>query len=142
MNMRIYFKLIVVLLLQLASISLCAQNDTINQYKGTIKIKKKGDVVKVVFDNVNYRLVGIDRYGNVLDTAVVQYKVSVTVRGIFYESKITGSFLNANIANAIERCDSPTKIYFDQIKVRNKEGALFDMPKFFYMLGYIDENGY
>lgn len=143
MDMRFYSKLIliIVVLLQLTSISLCAQQDT-NQYKGTIKVKKKGDVVKVVFDNLNYRLVGIDRYGNVLDTAVVEYNVSVTVRGIYYTANITGSFLSSNITNALDRCDSPTKVYFDKIKVRNKEGILFDMPKFYYQLGYIDEGGY
>jgi len=49
---------------------LCAQQKAPVK-KGTIKVQKKGQLAKIIFDEVNYRLVGMDYYGNIMDTAVM-----------------------------------------------------------------------
>lgn len=107
-----------------------AQED--NNYKGTIKVQKKGHLVKTEYDNVNFRLVGIDQYGNILDTAVLEFKISVTIKGIFHSEKNTGPILSANMQALLDRSDNTTKIFFDNIKAKDRDGTLVDMPKFQY----------
>ncbi len=107
-----------------------------NKYVGTIKVQKKGHLIKTQYDNINFRLVGIDQYGNVLDTAVIEFKISVTIRGIFHSEKNTGPILSANMQQLLDRADDSTKIFFDNIKAEDRDGTVIDMPKFQYMQGF------
>jgi hypothetical protein len=96
---------------------------------GTIKIQKKGHLVKTQFDNVNYRLVGIDQYGNVIDSAVVEFEIAVRVRGLFYAEKNIGPYLSSNMQDMLNRADQTTEISFDKIKAKDRDGTILDMPK-------------
>ena len=116
------------------------END--NQYKGIIKIQKKGQLAKVQFDNVNYRLVGIDQYGNVIDSAVVEFQMSATINGIFYKEKTVGPALSYQMQQMMGKCDRTTKLVFENIKAKDRNGTLVDMPKFQFALGVADENSY
>lgn len=110
-----------------------AQNTT---YNGTIKVHKKGNLVKVQYDNVNFRLVGIDQYGNVLDSAVLEFEVAVTIQGIFHREKNTGPILSSNMQYLLDRADQSTKIFFDKIKAKNRDGTIIDIPKFQYIQSF------
>ena len=114
------------------------ENDV--QYKGTIKIQKRGQLAKIQFDNVNYRLIGIDQYGNVLDSAVVEFQISATINGIFYKEKTVGPALSPQMQQLMGKCDRTTKLFFEKIKAKDRNGTLMDMPKFQYAFGYADEN--
>ena len=118
-----------------------AQENT-TEYKGTITIQKKGQLAKVQFDNVNYRLIGIDQYGNIMDSAVVAFQMSATIRGIFYSEKTEGSWLSPKMQQLMDRCDHPTKLFFDKIKAMDRSGTILDMPKFQYAFGFKEENSY
>lgn len=96
---------------------------------GTIRVQKKGHLIKTQFDNVNYRLVGIDQYGNVIDSAVVEYEIAVTVRGLFYNEKTVGPYLSPNIQQILSRADQTTVLSFDKIKAKDRDGTILDMPK-------------
>lgn len=111
-----------------------------NERRGTIKVENKGQLAKVAFDNVNYRLIGIDQYGNVQDTAVVEFQMSVTIKGIFYSEKTVGPLLTYQMQQLLGRCDQTTILFFENIKARDKKGTLLNMPKFQYMLAYSHEN--
>ena len=118
-------------------ISLIAQEgDT----RGTIKIQKTGQLVKIQFDDVNYRLIGIDQYGNVLDSAVIQFQLNVTIKGIAYSEKTVGSVLTYQMQQLLGKCDRTSKIFFENIKAKNRNGTIVNMPKFQYNYGYSDEN--
>jgi hypothetical protein len=106
---------------------------------GTIKIQKKGHLIKILFDNVNYRLIGIDQYGNVLDSAVVEFQMSANIRGIFYSEKAVGPMLSSQMQQLLGRCDGSTKLFFEMIKAKDRNGTLIDMPKFQYTIGYSGE---
>lgn len=114
------------------------ENNTGN--RGTIKLQKTGQLSKIQFDNVNYRLIGIDRYGNVLDSAVVEFEMSVSISGIFYSEKTVGPILSYQMQQLLGRCDRTTKIFFEKIKAKDQNGTLLNMPKFQYSFGYSDEN--
>ncbi len=109
-----------------------------NGKRGTIKVRKTGQLVKVEYDHVNYRLIGIDRFGNVLDTAVVEFQLSVTIQGVFYTEKAIGPALTYQMQQLLEKCDRSTPLFFKNIKAKNQNGILVDMPKFQYTLGNSD----
>ncbi len=109
-------------------------------HKGTIKVQKKGHLVKVVYDNVNYRLVGIDQYGNILDTAVVQFEMIANIRGIFNSEKTNGPFLSKNMQEMLQRCDQTSKLFFEKIKAKDLDGTIINMPRFQYSFGYAHED--
>jgi hypothetical protein len=123
------------------SLNLCTwAQSTTDPHKGTIKVQKKGHLVKVVFDNVNYRLVGIDQYGNLQDTAVVEFEMSANIRGIFNSEKTSGSFLSKNMQELLQRCDQTSKLFFEKIKAKDLDGTIINMPRFQYSLGYTHED--
>ena len=121
------------------TISVFAQ-DTVTENRGVIKIQKKGQLVKVVFDEVNYRLIGIDQYGNALDSAVVEFTMSFTIKGIFYTEKTVGPALTYQMQQLLGKCDRTSLLYFENIKAKDRNGTLLEMPKFKYTFGYSDED--
>lgn len=132
-------KLIIILIFFSVTNSIFSQEDK-DESRGTIKIQKKGQLSKIQFDNVNYRLIGVDRYGNAIDSAVVEFEMSVTINGIFYSEKTAGPILSYNMRQLLGRSDRTTKIFFEKIKAKDRNGTLIDMPKFQYSFGYSDEN--
>lgn len=130
---RIFF-----LWLLLFSLPLFSQEGPENH--GTIKIQKKGQLSKVHFDDVNYRLIGIDQYGNVLDSAVVEFQLSVTIKGIFYSETTVGPGLSYQMQQLLGKCDRSSKILFENIKAKDRNGTLLMMPAFRYTFGYSDES--
>jgi hypothetical protein len=107
--------------------------------RGTINIKKSGQLVKVIFDDVNYRLVAIDQYGNPMDSAVVEFQMSVTIKGIFYKETTVGPALTYQMQKILGRCDSTSKIIFENIKAKDRNGTIVDMGSFGFLYGYSHE---
>lgn len=103
--------------------------------RGTIKVRKTGQLVKVKYDEVNYRLIGIDRYGNVIDTAVVEFKMSVSINGVFYTFNAIGPALSTEMHAVIERNLGETQLFFKNIKVKDRYGAILKMPDIQYTYG-------
>ncbi|MES2286634.1 MAG: hypothetical protein V4547_13180 [Bacteroidota bacterium] len=132
-------KRIIVIFLFLITNSIFSQENSTGN-RGTIKLQKSGHLSKIQFDNVNYRLIGIDQYGNALDSAVVEFEMSVSISGIFYSEKTVGPILSYQMRQLLGRCDRTTKIFFEKIKAKDRNGTLIDMPKFQYSFGYSDEN--
>ncbi len=124
-------------LLFIASFSLFAQE---GDNRGTIKIKKKGQLVNIQFDDVNYRLIGIDQYGNILDSAVVAFQMNVTIKGIAYSENTIGPSLTYEMQQLLSKCDRTSKIFFENIKAKDKNGTIVKMQRFQYNFGYADEN--
>lgn len=130
--------LLVIFLLLFSSLLLHSQEDSSNH--GTIKVVKTGQLKKVQFDNVNYRLIGIDQYGNILDSAVVEFDMSVTIKGIFYHETTVGPGLSYQMQQLLGRCDRTSKIIFENITAKDRKGTLMKMPSFRYNFGYSEEN--
>lgn len=132
-------KIITIFFVLFISTSLFAQ-ETNESNRGTIKIQKKGQLSKIQFDDVNYRLIGIDQYGNVLDSAVVEFQMSVTIKGVFCTEQTVGPALTYKMQQLLGKCDHTSKIFFDKIKAKDRNGTVIEMPKFQYNFGYRDEN--
>jgi hypothetical protein len=130
-------KLLTFILLFVFSLSIYAQAKD-NEKRGTIKVRKTGQLLKVEYDNVNYRLIGIDQYGNVLDTAVIEFQMSVTIQGVFYREKAMGATLTYRMQQILGKCDNSTPLFFENIKAKDRNGTLVNIPKFQYTLGNSD----
>lgn len=129
------------LVLLICSCVLSAQEQE-DEFKGTVKVQKTGHLVKVLFDNVNYRLIGIDQYGNPLDSAVVEFQMGVTVKGIFYREETKGFNLTYEMQQLLGKCDQSSKIFFDKIKAKDRNGTVLEMPKFSYSTGSRNDDSY
>ena len=121
-------------------LSLSVFSQETNENRGTITIVKKGQLAKVVFDDVNFRLAGIDVYGNVIDSAVVEFEMSVVIKGILVNEKASGPGLSFKMQQTLQAADKTSIIYFDKIKAKDKSGNIVDFPKIRYTFGYSNEN--
>jgi hypothetical protein len=130
------FMKIVVLIAFICTVNptLFSQNNSSTK-RGTIKVRKNAQLISVKYDHVNYRLIGIDKYGNILDSAVVEFQMVVTIQGIFYSEKTIGSTLTYKMQDWLSKCDASTPIYFKNIKAKDQYGTIIDVPKFEYILG-------
>ena len=106
-----------------------------DEFRRTIKVQKTGHLSKIIFDDVNYRLVGIDQYGNPLDSAVTEFRMGVTIKGIYYREETLGSVLSNKMQQLLGQCDQGSRIIFDKIKAKDQSGTLMEMPKFTYAIG-------
>jgi hypothetical protein len=107
-----------------------AQDTTNDSFSGTIKVKNKGLLHSVLYDDVNYRLVCRDIYGNIIDTAIISYNVNVTIKGIAYAENAAGSFLPKMIQQRLGSIDGITTLMFSDIKAKEKNGMIMSFPAF------------
>jgi hypothetical protein len=128
-------------LIILSGTFLYSQSDTSN-YKGTIKIIKKGNVYAVMYDEVNFRLVGKDQYGNILDSCVVQFRIKTTIKGIAYDELTTGNALSKKMQYQLSRLDGGTTLFFSEIIVTDKSGNKTKWNDFKVKTGYKLEREY
>jgi hypothetical protein len=123
------------LLFILFSIRIIAQEQT-EPTRGTIVIQKKGNIKMVVFDNVNFRLLAIDNSGNILDSAIVSFRIKTTILGIAHDEPTMGSFLSKELQQKLSRVDSGTILFFSEIKVKDKYGNLIEWADFKSKIGF------
>lgn len=126
-------KRILIIFLLILPFCISAQETTKH---GTIKVEKKGNIKAVVFDNVNLRLVAIDSYGNMNDTAVIAFRIKTTVKGVAYDEPTEGASLSKEMKYHLSRIDGATLLYFSEIKVKDKYGNLINWPDFKSKIGH------
>lgn len=95
----------------------------------TFKIKREQNLVKCVFDNVEYKLIPIDRFGNPREeNEVVSYVLWVK------EKKTTKKFIGSSntfspeMLTELNSLKKAAKIFFTNIKVKGDDDHLVDMP--------------
>lgn len=134
-------KLILVSILFFVSFVSISQSDS-SGYKGTIKVQKKGAIVTVIYDEVNFRLIGKDQYGNILDSCVVQFRVKTTIKGIAYDELTNGNFLSKQMQVRLSRLDGSTTLFFSEILVSDKYGNKYKWNDLKINLGNAIEREY
>lgn len=122
-------KRIIFILFTLISFYSAAQNAT-DPNRGTIKVKKKGILHSVLYDDVNFRLVCRDIYGNIIDTAVVFFDINITIKGIAYSEKTAGNSLSKPMQQRLSRQDGIATLMFSNIKAKEKDGTIVSFPNF------------
>jgi len=123
-------KLLPLLLLLLAGTCARSQEvvDSTGGNHGTIKIQKAAMLHSVLYDDVNFRLVGRDVYGNIIDTAIVSFDLNVSIKGIAYSESDAGCFISKPMQQRLSRLDGVIVLMFSNIKAREKDGTIVTMP--------------
>jgi hypothetical protein len=122
----------------LATCNYATAQDDINPRRGIVTVKKTGLLAYIKFDEVNYRLIGIDLYGNIIDTAVIQFTMRASINGIAYNETVVGNSLSAHMQQILYRRDNATTLFFTAIKAKDTKGTLLDMPDFKFTFAYTD----
>ncbi|MBL7922025.1 MAG: hypothetical protein JNJ40_17045 [Bacteroidia bacterium] len=98
------------------------------QEPNVIKIKKESDLVKVVFDNVDLKLMAVDRFGNPRQNQVVSYKLWIKGKG---EAKMfpgSNNSLNPEMIKELNKLKKATKIFFTDINVKDDDEHALKLP--------------
>ncbi len=101
--------------------------------ENTIKVRKVEQLVKAEYDNTNYKLTAVDRFGNLKENAVQSFEIHYTLRGerhkyISYSNQLTDEMLK-NLGKIKEA----QEIYFTNIKAEDDNGHLIQLPELPYM---------
>ncbi|HEX8514861.1 MAG TPA: hypothetical protein VF868_01590 [Bacteroidia bacterium] len=125
-------------ILFLSSTIVASAQDTIDN-TGTIRIQKTSNLHSVLYDNVNFRLICRDVHGNLIDSAVISFKVNVTIKGVAYSEKVTGNTLSSSLQQKLGRMDGIVILMFSDIVARDKKGRNISFPPFKIQSGIVRE---
>ncbi|MDZ4664777.1 MAG: hypothetical protein SGJ15_07870 [Bacteroidota bacterium] len=108
--------------------SLFALNVNAQEPVGTIKVKREQNLVKAVFDNIEYKLMAIDRFGNPQENTFASYTLWIkekkaTKKFVGYSNTLTPEMLKE-----LKSLKRATKIFFTNIKVNEDDAHLVDLP--------------
>jgi hypothetical protein len=94
-----------------------------------IKIKKEKSFLKAEFDNTQYKVVAIDKYGNPHEEVIKSFVVSYKEEDTVYEAPVMGNtFPDKTINFLTKKKKTATKICLKKIKAEDSEGHLEDLP--------------
>jgi len=93
----------------------------------TIKVKKEQNLVKAFFDNVEFKLRAIDRFGNPKENKIVSYKLWIKEKNAKGLSGFDNK-LSADMIEALSKQKKAAKIFFTEISVEDDNGHVIKLP--------------
>jgi hypothetical protein len=106
---------------------ICVKN-SFSQQPVTIKVKKESNLVKAVFDNTDFKLMAIDRYGNPKDNKIVGYKLYVKTKKNTKEFTGFNNSLTPEMINYLNKLKLAAKLFFTEINVQEDDTHLIKLP--------------
>ena len=95
-----------------------------------IRVKKELNLKKVVFDNSEFRLMVIDRFGNPRENKIASYQLDIKMPN---ETKIFfgfGNSLSQEMLNYLYKLDKAAYMFFIKIMVYDEDEHLINLPDF------------
>ena len=95
-----------------------------------IRVKKELNLKKVVFDNSEFRLMVIDRFGNPRENKIASYQLDIKMPN---EIKIFfgfGNNLSQEMLNYLYKLDKAANMFFIKIMVYDEDEHLINLPDF------------
>lgn len=105
-----------------ASIGIAAQEPA------TIRIKKESDLQKAVFDNTEYRLFAVDRFGNPQENEILQYVLTVKTARDARNFQGYGNKLSPDMVKYLRQQKTAAKIFFTSISAKDDNGHAVKLP--------------
>ena|SRR3569832_74535 len=130
----IHLKLLIFLLFSVVT----GRTQTVTEKQHPVLPQKKSPL-KIIFDDSQAQLIGIDTNGNVMENAIVAFQLMVRIKGVNYSEQALGSFLNKGMQELLAKADQTTILYFEHIQVKNASGNLVEAEAFQYTRGYPPE---
>jgi hypothetical protein len=100
------------------------------QEQNTIRFKKESDIRKAVFDNTEYRLIAVDRFGNPLDEPIVSFSLMVLGNVSSEEFSGRGNTLSKEMLAHLRKQKKAVKMVFSGLNIRDAAGHLVRLPDF------------
>ena len=98
------------------------------QEPATIRVKRESNLVKVVFDNTDYRLMAVDRFGNPRENKVTFYRLFVKTGKETAEFTGYGNGLTGEMINYLKKQKKASKLFFTEITVKDDDEHLVKLP--------------
>jgi S-adenosylmethionine hydrolase len=95
----------------------------------TIKVVKQSNLAKAAYDNVEYKIAAIDKYGNVVDHAIKSFEIHYLEKKnkvkIF---KSSSESLTPEMLEDFKKLKEAKKIFFTQIIAEDEYGNIVRLP--------------
>jgi hypothetical protein len=98
------------------------------QEPNVIKIKKESNLVKAVFDNVDLKLMAVDRFGNPRDNQITSYKLWIKGKGDAKGYQGFSNSLTPEMIKELNKLKKAAKIFFTEIQVKDENDHLQKLP--------------
>lgn len=99
------------------------------QQPETIKIQKQEPFLKAEFDETNYKVVALDRYGNPHEDAIQSFVITYGEGKNIYEAPVKGNtFPERTIHFFTKKRKTATKVCLIKIVAEDKDGHLQNLP--------------
>lgn len=93
-----------------------------------IRVRRESNLAKAVFDNTEFRLMAIDRFGNPKENKIVSYKLWIKGRSGTTPFEGFNNALTGEMISALKKQTKATKIFFTDISVQDDNGHLVKLP--------------
>jgi hypothetical protein len=127
---------IILTILTLYSVVSCKTRQPTIEYTSTTPVSHTKSSLKVIFDDSKSQLIGIDKTGAIMDSAVISFQLSVRIQGASYSEETKGCFLTTAMLELLKKTDVNSIVYFEHIEAKNAAGKLEEAPSFQYNIGY------
>ena len=98
------------------------------QQPQTIKVKKESNLVKAVFDNTEFKLMVVDRFGNPKENKIVSYKLFVKTKKDTKEFAGFNNSLSSQMIIYLNKLSKAAKLFFTEINVQEDDTHLTKLP--------------
>lgn len=112
-----------------------AKADSTRALPATTQPKKP--FLRIIFDDSNAQLIGIDSSGKIVENAIIAFQLFVKIKGVEHSEQALGSYLNTSMRDLLTQAESNTILYFEHIQVKNASGNLIEAKDFQYTLSYL-----
>lgn len=100
---------------------------------GVIKVRKQQLLKKAEYDETQYKVIGVDRYGNPKEESISSFELHFQVKGKNYRYFSPTNKLTPEMIAKLKEFKTATKVWFTGIK-GSEDGHLVDLPDFDYMI--------
>ena len=100
-----------------------------SQEPATITVKKQSDLAKAAYDNVEFKLIAMDRFGNLVNHAIKSFEIHYVEKK--KKLKIMKSYsenLTPEMLEDFKKLKEAKKIFFTQILAEDEFGNLIRLP--------------
>ena len=94
----------------------------------TIKVKKESNLVKAVFDNTEFKLIVVDRFGNPKDNRIASFKLYVKTKKDTKEFQGFSNSLSPEMIKYLNKLKKSAKLFFTEINVEEDDTHLIKLP--------------
>ncbi|MBC7865301.1 MAG: hypothetical protein IAF38_20160 [Bacteroidia bacterium] len=89
---------------------------------------------KAEYDETDYKVIAVDRYGNPKTESVVGFELHFMEKGKERSFKSNSNTLTPEMVAKLKDLKKATQVWFTKIKGDEGEGHLVDLPNFDYMI--------